>query len=185
MIKRLALKSLSVKGYRSFGKDTKITFSKRNVIIGANNSGKSSLMELMYFAKCFVGKSVNFQKFINSKHGISEIISIGKESCSIEFTFEKSDFGNLKYGLEIAKSGSWFTIVREFLSNGEVDYLDFRGGIGTVYVKPGVIFKKDIDLQQKDVSALTAFRIPGELPAQESVLDFFETWVRIPPGGKW
>ena len=84
----VAIKSISIEGYKSFSTINDFKFNDLNIIIGANGCGKSNFIEIFRMLGALKNKS--FTRFIMEHGGASDFLHNGPketETIRIEFTF--------------------------------------------------------------------------------------------------
>lgn len=96
----MIIKSIKIEGFRNIEKET-VTFDDRlNLIYGKNASGKTSILESIYF--CAFGKS------FRSKD--TDLIHYNREFCRVEAYFEHNNrMQKIEYAISKMK-GKWFKI---------------------------------------------------------------------------
>ena len=112
----MLLKSLKIQGLLSF-KDVELEMRPLNVLVGANGSGKSNLIEIMALLQA---APRDLAEFFRRSGGIGDWLWRGPETAAetgrVEAVVEYPDGPTaLRYGLTVAETGSHPQIVSEWL----------------------------------------------------------------------
>ena len=92
------LKSIAIKGFKSFGDETEVPLGQLNVLIGANGSGKSNFLGAFAFLQAV--SSGDLDRYVAREGGADQILHFGSrrtEELSMRATFADSDWYELRF----------------------------------------------------------------------------------------
>ncbi len=91
------LKSIAIKGFRSFGEEVEVPLRPLNVLIGANGAGKSNFLEAFSFLRAFSNDKLS--NFVEEAGGGDAFLHFGSRETSkltIRTKFDDGDAYNLE-----------------------------------------------------------------------------------------
>ena len=96
------VKSIAIKGFRSFGEEVEVPLRPLNILIGANGAGKSNLLEAFRFLRAF--SEGRHDRFVGKAGGADRILHFGSrmtKQAEMRVTFADTDAYTVKlYGGE-------------------------------------------------------------------------------------
>jgi predicted ATPase len=189
----MKLTKIYLKNFKSFKNTTMQNIPHFNVIIGANGTGKSSLLQVFTFLKEAFISNINtaFSKIGGSK-GFLEIRSrntTGNIEIEIQLR-ENKNSAVISYFLSIAENKGVAFIEREILkykayrNDTFLHLLDFSNGSGSIVINNNVdklnnedeLHKENKRLKSNDILALKAFAQFENFSVAMTLGNFFEKW---------
>ncbi len=171
----MKLLRLDVKRFRSL-RDERIELGDFNLFIGANASGKSTVLDALRFLHEAV-QAGTFEVPIFSRGGILNLAWKGEQAHQIDLVVTlKDDEATLEWSVQLSRQGYPFN-VRERVSRMSAQgppqsLLEADGGTGWWWSED----KRKVQLQQSPTScALAAAAADASFPAR-SIADFMRRW---------
>ncbi len=119
--------SIRVQGFRRLV-DLDLEFRPLNVLIGANGSGKTSLLDV--FSLLASSASGGLDSRLREFGGLSSVLSAGRaDRIVFRLTTREPGMAEVAYELELGFSGISYEIIRERLANDQFAYVEARNGL--------------------------------------------------------
>lgn len=170
------INKFNFKNYRHLSCKEEIEFGKINILIGANGSGKSKLIEAITFLKDIVNEGLGYAV---AKRDYSEIINKFSLSenpiISLAWTFNaEKGFNDLKYEIELfIKGREAFAISENLRYEKPKDKNTYKSGFSWVEVKEGSARFSVWNKQSKQYK-----KIPASVSNKDSVLHQIDILIR-------
>ena len=169
------LKELRLSNFRLFGDEVVLRFRPITVMIGRNNSGKSSIIKFLLMLKQSLGSG---SEYLDS-HG--SIVELGKFS---QLQNKTKGNGNLQFCLSLGDNESPPDAVRRHLENKKLDYANdertYEAKASVQYGSPGELVGKN-----QEVSLLVAgksiVKIKENISPNSSLFGFSSEVSRLKP----
>jgi len=188
----MKINKIHLKNFKAFKDATLQNIPHLSVIVGANGTGKSSLLQVFAFLKEALMSNINnsFNK-IGGSNGILEVRSRNtSENIEIEIQFFKSNNSELiTYFISIGDHNGIAFIDREILkyqdksSSTPLHLLDFSKGHGTIVTNETEIVNNNNELKKEgqrlksdDILALKVVAPLERFPIAMCVGNFIENW---------
>jgi predicted ATPase len=170
----MRIESLRLKNFKGFRDVTLKKIPPLCVVVGANGTGKSTLLDVFRFLQDCLNSNV--KKALQSRGGFREVLSRGvdsTESISIEIHFhpevqKKNEL--VTYLIEIGEEKGKITARREVLKykqnarSAPINFIDLKCGKGIILDKQG-FFKRE-DIQYKNIEHGNIAVAPDHLALQ-------------------
>ena len=127
-----AVSELSVAGFRSFAKLDRLRLGARNILIGANGSGKSNFVEIFEFAQA-IGKG-RLEKYVARVGGVDPLlhygagktkemsfrISFGRSGGTVELELKPTDDQRLFVTTAVTPDAPWLRSDRDRIQTSDI-----------------------------------------------------------------
>ena len=145
----MRIEQIKIKNYRSFRHAVFDDLPPMVVVVGANGTGKSTLLDVFSFLKDALTQNV--ATAVAQRGGFRELVSRGENGpIGITIKFRESGGRLATYELEIAAKDGRVSVEREILhyrkgqSGRPWHFVDFSGGIGTAITNESVYGQEKI-----------------------------------------
>jgi predicted ATPase len=180
------IRHITLRNFLSYGPQGEwVDFGPLNVLIGANASGKSNLLELLALLRAATG---DLQDRVREGCGSGEFLYKGGDaSASIEVVLdypESSSSAILRHEVEFASVGSFLIVKSEFIglearakasSEPDVHVYEFLGGSAVLHAAYGEAQRRQVSPRdlKVDRSILAQRRDPEQYPELTFVADHY------------
>ena len=145
----MRIEQIEIKNYRSFRHAVFDDLPPMVVVVGANGTGKSTLLDVFSFLKDALIQNVTMA--VAQRGGFRELVSRGENGpIGITIKFRESGGRLATYELEIAAKGGRVSVEREVLhyrrgpDGRPWHFVDFSGGIGTAITNESVYGQEEL-----------------------------------------
>lgn len=172
----MRLRRLSAKNYRSVRKED-IDFAPLNLFIGANASGKSTILDALRFL--YYGlQSRDFRSAVNARGGISNLAWKGEGTDRTELTVAMEDGDhNFEWSLRIIRQGYEFDVEEEVdeVPDGSPRVRLLESSRGAGWWRSGEDGKRVTMMQARTACALATAAADTSFPGRQ-VAKFIGCW---------
>ena len=145
----MRIEQIEIKNYRSFRHAVFDDLPPMVVVVGANGTGKSTLLDVFNFLKDALTQNVTMA--VAQRGGFRELVSRGEKGpIGITIKFRESGGRLATYELEIVAKDGRVSVEREVLHYRKGQYgrpwhfVDFSGGIGTAITNESVYGQEEV-----------------------------------------